>query len=361
MRRASPAMLAATLVRSASSLAAKARVVVLHGKGGSGPSQRFRFQAIEDALPDHVFEYPTAPHALDGGGAQWWTLPPGVRSFQATEYGGIEASLELLAGLKGADVLWGHSQGAILLGFAAALGREDLSWLADTKLILNGASWPKPYAEQLEAGVAGPETLHVLGSADDINPPDQARRLAACFAGAEVHVHDGGHYVPADEASLAIYREFLQRGAARSVQLPSRGDAPQAMIENTLASFANGDVEATLARIWHDLAGDTFLFYYRHEGFEEFLKDARETADEFPTSFYGNAIYGRRWSIVRGWEIAGGEDGWIGTAIVETIASDGRLRNWIWELRKRRRPPHQGTWYIESIGSSDADGTFDVA
>jgi hypothetical protein len=142
--------------------------------------------------------------------------------------------------------------------------------------------------------------------------------------------------VPADEASLAIYREFLRRGAARSVQLPSRGDAPQAMIENTLASFANGAVEATLARIWDDLAGDTFLFYYRHEGFEEFLKDARETADEFPTSFYGNAMYGRRWSIVREWELAGGDDGWIGTAIVETIASDGRLRNWIWELRKRR-------------------------
>ena len=33
----------------------------------------------------------------------------------------------------------------------------------------------------------------------------------------------------------------------------------------------------------------------------------------------------------------------------------------IWELRKRRRPPRMGEWYIESIGSSDADGTFDVA
>ena len=57
----------------------------------------------------------------------------------------------------------------------------------------------------------------------------------------------------------------------------------------------------------------------------------------------------------------GGEDGWIGTCVVETVARDDRKRKWIWELRKRRRPPRMGEWYIESIGSSDADGTFDVA
>ena len=65
--------------------------------------------------------------------------------------------------------------------------------------------------------------------------------------------------------------------------------------------------------------------------------------------------------VLRPFALAGGPDGWIGTAVVETVASDDRVRKWIWELRKRRRPPDMGTWYIESIGSSDADGTFDVA
>ena len=46
---------------------------------------------------------------------------------------------------------------------------------------------------------------------------------------------------------------------------------------------------------------------------------------------------------------------------METVARDDRKRKWIWELRKRRRPQRMGEWYIESIGSSDADGAFDVA
>jgi hypothetical protein len=29
-----------------------------------------------------TWTFPTAPHALDGGGAAWWLLPTGVRSFE---------------------------------------------------------------------------------------------------------------------------------------------------------------------------------------------------------------------------------------------------------------------------------------
>ena len=75
--------------RYASSLSAKRRILVLHGKGGSGASMKLRFQGIENALPEFDFTYATAPHDLEGGGYQWWTLPPGVRSYQATEYGGV--------------------------------------------------------------------------------------------------------------------------------------------------------------------------------------------------------------------------------------------------------------------------------
>ena len=48
--------LALSVARCAS-MAAKRRVLVLHGKGGSGPSMKLRFQAIENALPEYDFAY----------------------------------------------------------------------------------------------------------------------------------------------------------------------------------------------------------------------------------------------------------------------------------------------------------------
>ena len=61
--------------RYASSLStSKRKILVLHGKGGSGASMKLRFQVIENALPEFDFDYATAPYELDGGGYQWWTL-----------------------------------------------------------------------------------------------------------------------------------------------------------------------------------------------------------------------------------------------------------------------------------------------
>ena len=31
--------------------------------------------------------------------------------------------------------------------------------------------------------------------------------------------------------------------------------------------------------------------------------------------------------------------------VMKTVSSDGRLRRWQWEMRKRRRPPMLNTWY----------------
>ena len=146
--------------RYASSLStSKRKILVLHGKGGSGASMKLRFQGIEKALPEFDFTYATAPHPLDGGGHQWWTLPPGVRSYQATEYGGVDAALDVVRSSQ-ADVIWGHSQGAILLGFAAAI--DAIDWLGGAKLILNGASWPKPYETELERGCRGDTLLSLI-------------------------------------------------------------------------------------------------------------------------------------------------------------------------------------------------------
>ena len=323
MRRALTTIALGARYASSLSTSSKRKILVLHGKGGSGASMKLRFQGIENALPEFDFTYATAPYELDGGGYQWWTLPPGVRSYQATEYGGVEQALDVVRSSQ-ADVVWGHSQGAILLGFAAAIGAID--WLGNAKLILNGASWPKPYEAELERGCRG-ETLHVLGETDDINPPDQARRLAACFDNARVHEHSGGHYVPTDEAAIECYRDFLLSGAVSDCPLPVSTDEPQVMIERTLNSLASDDVDGALRRIW-DLAGDTFKYYYRHDSLDEFIKDAKQTSSEFATSFYGMAISGKRWTVLRPFTVAGGPDGWVGTCVIETVARDDRKRKW---------------------------------
>jgi len=92
----------------------------------------------------------------------------------------------------------------------------------------------------------------------------------------------------------------------------------------------------------------------------EFIESCHETANEFPTSFYGVAIYGQSWELETEINRVGGEDGWIATQVMKTISSDGRLRRWQWELRKNKRPPCLGCWKVESIGSSDRNGDFEA-
>ena len=237
-------------LRCASSLkpARPLRVLVLHGKGGTAASMEQYFEPIAAALPECDFSFANAPYAA-GRGAAWWTLPPGTRSFEAKAYGGVDVSLAALAEYGDeVDAVWGHSQGAILLGFAAAQGILDpkgpLGFLKEKKLIINGASWPRPYETELAAvkSQSGSlETLHVLGASDDINPPEHAIRLAAVFRG-ETFVHDGGHYVPADDAALKKYRAFLlnerERADAPAV-LPEVDDEPGPMIDKLFSALAH--------------------------------------------------------------------------------------------------------------------------
>ena len=65
--------------RYASSLSTKRKILVLHGKGGSGASMKLRFQGIENALPEFDFTYATVPHPLEGGGYQPNILVSGGR------------------------------------------------------------------------------------------------------------------------------------------------------------------------------------------------------------------------------------------------------------------------------------------
>ena len=144
-------------------------------------------------------------------------------------------------------------------------------------------------------------------------------------------------------------------------------------------------------------SGDTCKFIYK-QNFTEFVEDAHETARDLPTSFYGMALHGESWELEGNMTLVGNdpESCWIATQIMKTTSSDGRMRRWQWgactasrpdtppqcdalclmchptassmkharvvfaELRKHRRPPLRGAWYVESIGSSDRLGNFEI-
>mmetsp|Transcript_58621 Transcript_58621/g.117740 ORF Transcript_58621/g.117740 Transcript_58621/m.117740 type:complete len:259 (+) Transcript_58621:88-864(+) len=228
----------------------KFRVLALHGKGGNGVSFEKRLAPLI-ALTSENFEwhFATAPNAVDGGpdSFAWWTMPPGVRSFEAKEFGGLDESLKVLdeSWLSSGpfDVVFGHSQGAMLTAIVLARATmtpqssfepatSAVSGLSETSssrpnglpstpvifkprcAVLTGAAWPNPFDalfNDLRASSSPPPaTLHCWGTSDTMNPPAYAEKLKDCFGekGQEL-VHSGGHVVPMDPSSMASIVRFL--------------------------------------------------------------------------------------------------------------------------------------------------------
>ena len=211
----------------------KISVLCLHGKGNNGDSFQKILTPLENYLKttklDFQFDYLTAPFSMNDKDdsedtkreMQWWSLPPGVRSYNANEYKGFEESAQLVENElknKHYDFILGHSQGAILLSalmtcdsWTARIGeKEPLGY------ILNGCAWPNPYTDQLESysyspdakqDSAGsgckPKALFIIGENDAINPPEGAKRVRDILkkGGLEVDTfhHGGGHSVPVQD------------------------------------------------------------------------------------------------------------------------------------------------------------------
>ena len=119
-------------------------------------------------------------------------------------------------------------------------------------------------------------------------------------------------------------------------------------------------VDSGLKSMWA-FCSDTTRHIFQHNT-TDFIESAHETANEFPTSFYGNAFKGQSYSMETELNRVGGgdsESSWIATQVMKTISSDGRMRRWQWEIRKNRRPPNLDCWYVESVGASDRKGEFE--
>ena len=90
-------------------------MVALHGKGGNAAGFELYMQPLVAATAETwEWDFVEGPHSTGGDGRAWWNLPPGVRTFEATELEGIEESLALLDARAPFDGVMGFSQGAML-------------------------------------------------------------------------------------------------------------------------------------------------------------------------------------------------------------------------------------------------------
>ena len=196
-------------VSPARARAPRPRVVLLHGKGGAGAEFAASLAPLCRLLPGARWEAPDAPLRLSPSSEEraafaWWAAAGGGRSYEADAWAGGDAALAAAAAAcEGAQLVLGHSQGAMLLGVLLAQRRLGGVECA----ILSGAAWPRPYASSVEANVVerlhptrgklytGPAILHTLSRRDAVNPYAQGVQLAAALGG-DIMEHGGGHVVP---------------------------------------------------------------------------------------------------------------------------------------------------------------------
>lgn len=218
------------------------KVLALHGSGGTAEEFPGRLVALNEALAFYSsggddkkktpleLEITTvqAPFVKEDG-FSWWTMPPGVRSFNAEEYTGFEESAKRVLDVwetGGFDIVLGHSQGAILVG--ALLAMERTPYHPPGGYIMNGVSFPNPYSAELESlertntvennNDGSPEVLFLLGKRDKIAPNATGEKLRDLLGQGGFRVsscyHEGGHSFPqedvGDEAMRTIVQWILQ-------------------------------------------------------------------------------------------------------------------------------------------------------
>mmetsp|Transcript_64026 Transcript_64026/g.73644 ORF Transcript_64026/g.73644 Transcript_64026/m.73644 type:complete len:303 (-) Transcript_64026:278-1186(-) len=220
-----------------STSADKIKVLSLHGSGGTTEEFPKRLHALNKALMSYSsnnvddgtstnnvqLEITTVEGPFDkDDGYSWWTMPQGVRSFNAKEYTGFEESATKVLGVweKGEfDIVLGHSQGAILIASLLALKRTP--YHPPGGYIMNGVSFPNPYTQQLESlssvvndnCYGSPNVLFVFGKQDNITPNTSGEQLLDLlqkggFAVSSCY-HDGGHGFPEENEKADVMKTIV--------------------------------------------------------------------------------------------------------------------------------------------------------
>lgn len=173
-----------------------ARLLGLHGFRGAGAGLRAQLAglALEATCPD-------AP-----GESGWWNA---TGEGQLKRYVGFHESVEFLRAFIAQngpfDAVLGFSQGAacaaLLVGAGLPIGRA---------ILIGGFVSNDPEHATLYANLSLP-SLHVIGQADRIVPPEASLALAARFTEPTIFEHDGGHVIPKSEAARSVLAAFLSR------------------------------------------------------------------------------------------------------------------------------------------------------
>ena len=130
------------------SAAKKRKMVALHGKGGNAAGfERYMQPLVAATSETWEWDFVEGPHSTGGDGRAWWNLPPGVRTFEATELSGIEESLALLDARAPFDGVFGFSQGAMLA--AVACGRGLKGGTRPSVAVIVGAAFPTARGEDV--------------------------------------------------------------------------------------------------------------------------------------------------------------------------------------------------------------------
>ena len=140
-----------------------------------------------------------------------------MRTFEAKELIGVEESLAMMDELWPFNAVFGFSQGAMLASVVCARGIGGDPSVLPEAAVITGAAYPMARGAELEAMREAPpkglRSLHVIGDADRMNPPEQGRKVAGCFDGdgdsGNVLSHPGGHVVPLDDDAIKAYVDIM--------------------------------------------------------------------------------------------------------------------------------------------------------
>ncbi len=197
----------------------KLRILALHGFRGSGAALRRQMRAFSAGIAEEAeFVFADAPARADGGVGWWRALEESnADGVVLKRYDGWTASRDFITeycNREGPfDGVFGFSQGATLTGLLVALDAARTSAVNFGFAILVGgfASADPEHAPLYRAGAFHVPSVHIIGLADGVVPPQRSRALAESFHEPLILEHAGGHVVPATAEVLEGTRGFLRQ------------------------------------------------------------------------------------------------------------------------------------------------------
>ncbi|MEO8901092.1 MAG: alpha/beta hydrolase [Polyangiaceae bacterium] len=196
----------------------KLRILALHGFRGSGAALRRQMRAFSAGLADEAeFVFVDAPTRADGGVGWWRALEESdPNGSPLKRYDGWDKSRDFVAECcrleRPFDGVFGFSQGATLAGLLVALQAPSFEFAI---LVGGFASADAAHVPLYRPGVFQVPSLHLIGLADNVVPPERSRALALSFHKPLILEHEGGHIVPAGGQVLSGTQAFLRQMRTR--------------------------------------------------------------------------------------------------------------------------------------------------